>query len=156
MNWIKNFLFVSYLKNKGLRRICFITGCILVILLTVTTPKYYNSVRINKEYLNLALVECTGEYFADRGMNSAKYSLYTVNPVEWYCSVQDEQSCKKFQIYANEKIKLDCGKQEIFIYRPLVALLFFYLPFIFAIILKFLWSILFWVYKGFKEDRKVN
>ena len=147
----------------------------MVILLTVTTPKYYNSVRINKEYLNindvkrwtdvlrdldirghLALVECTGEYFADRGMNSAKYSLYTVNPVEWYCSVQDEQSCKKFQIYANEKIKLDCGKQEIFIYRPLVALLFFYLPFIFAIILKFLWSILFWVYKGFKEDRKVN
>jgi|GEM_PF-5508981 hypothetical protein len=172
---IKSFLFVSYLKNKGVRRLCFIIGCILVILLIVTTPKYYNSVRIDEEYLNindikrwtdvfrdlditshLELVKCTGEYFDDRGMRNAQYSLYGDDPVEWYCSVQDEQSCKKFQLYANDKIKLDCGKKEIFIYRPLMALLFFYLPFILAIILKFLWEILFWVYKGFKESRKVN
>ncbi len=171
--WFKNILFVSYLKNKGVRRLCFIIGCIFLFLMIITTPKVYDNIRINKEYNNindvkrwvdvyyhtdpgksLALVECTSEYFAERGIENIKYSLYSDAPIEWYCLVEDKKSCSIFQTYADKKIKLDCGKKEIFIYRPLAALLSFYLPFILAIMLKFLWAILFWIYNGFKESRK--
>lgn len=43
MNWIKNFLFVSYLKNKGVRRLCFIIGlffCIIAISIWLDYAKY--------------------------------------------------------------------------------------------------------------------
>lgn len=173
MNWVKNILFVSYLKNKGIRRICFILGCVLVVVMIVTTPKFYDNNRIDKEYLNindikrwadvyrdvnimkhLALVDCTSQYFEILGIKDVRYSLYLDNSISGYCSLSDKPSCDKFKLFADEKIKLNCGLRKIFVYRPLITILFFYLPFVFAVLFKFLWLVLLWIGRGFKESKK--
>ena len=172
MTWLKNILLVSYLKNKGVWRICFVVGCLLVLLMVVTTPKFYNTMRIDKEYLNivnvkdwiwtyreanpnrsLALAECTDKYFSALGLEGAMFSLYTENPVAWYCSVSTPEKCQKFRVIANDKIRLDCGKADIFVYRTLLTVLFFYFPFLIGVLLKFLWAVLLWIARGLKEEK---
>lgn len=57
MKLLKNFLFVSYIKNKGVRRICFVLGllfCLLPINAFILNFEYHFH---TKTYANITLVE---------------------------------------------------------------------------------------------------
>ena len=49
MTFLKNILFVSYLKNKGIRRICFILGVLFAIFPSASW--YY---RLNRHFYDLS------------------------------------------------------------------------------------------------------
>ena len=51
MNVIKNIFFVSYLKNKGIRRLCFVLGILLAIRETVVWYDYEDSIEIDYFYI---------------------------------------------------------------------------------------------------------
>ena len=171
---LKNIFLVSYLKNKGIRRICCVLGVLLSAYSIIISPKIYDNNTIDKEYINykdmkiwfetyyevnplkaLTLAECSDTYFSNLGISDSKYVLYgTGDPVEFYCSVSEKRSCDLFRILADEKIPLNCGKPQFFLTRPIVIFLSFYLPFILVLLLKLIWQIFLWVYKGFKEYSK--
>lgn len=169
MKLIKNILFVSYLKNKDIRRICFVVGMALFLWGVFTTPRFYEYTRINRDYINirdikiwadayrereplkyLNLVECTTEYFENVGIKYSENLFVLENPVEDFCRLYGQ--CEKFKIFALDKINLDCGKKDIFLYRPLFICLAFYLPFLLVCLFKFAGQAFVWIYKGFKEE----
>lgn len=172
LNRIKNILFVSYLKNKGIRRICFILGCALLLYFVFISPGVYNKMVIDREYLNIdhvkswsdvyydtdvvkyiSLIECTDEHFQKIGIKGVKYALYGkgLSPVKEYCSVNSKKDCERFTVFATDKIDLNCGKRSFWGSRLFGMIIFFYFPFLLIVILKAVYSIVLWVYKGFKQ-----
>lgn len=81
MDFIKNILFVSYLKNKGIRRICFVVG--VCSFLSIISPFIYNIIKnsldmdfnVDKVYSNLSEV------------NEEIYYAYQHNNPYWYRKV---------------------------------------------------------------------
>ena len=72
MNLLKNILFVSYLKNKGVRRICFVIGIGLSIFISCMIILDIVNNNVDVEYKNLqALNE---KYYSVHGYNYDKYT----------------------------------------------------------------------------------
>lgn len=66
MNLLKNILFVSYLKNKGIRRICFVIGILLAII-----PIYVWYINLsynfyNETYENIVEFGKENKYYTDK------------------------------------------------------------------------------------------
>lgn len=167
---VKNILFVSYLKNKGIRRLCFILGCIIFCFQVFKLPHFYNSVRIKHEYVNFNdfrkdmifawninpirfwnTAECCRKHFEKEGIKDASFICLPINELPEN-KIIDLYPYPEIKNKLNSPISLDCGMKKVFIIRPIFMVFSFYLPFILAIILKFLWLILLWIYKGFKEN----
>ena len=165
INLLKNIFSISYLKNKGIRRLCFILGFLLSIFLCFSFFNNYDSFRIKDEYENLYslkrwyltyyefepqkalnLSKCMHEHFDRLGLEPHSIILDKDLPL---CLGED---CKKINAIADFKIKLDCGKITVFLKWPFFLLFAFYLPFLFCVLFKFLFQAIMWVLKGFKDS----
>lgn len=139
MNFIKNIIFVSYLKNKGIRRICLILSFILVFYsifkicfnsyINYVDVKYNNFYELNLDlYDSLQLVKA-GDYstieklkFASRAkcalefLEKRNFTRLERDLVFAYGNVANnpwcllnDAVCKKFKLIADEPIHLECG-----------------------------------------------
>lgn len=170
MNIIKNILLVSYIKNKGWRRLAFVVGLSLFIFLICTLASNYHPV--DNTYENLI------EMHSDIGVNSKKqysywykeldcavafiekkglkhedaYSLFSFNKYEEFCDLYPQQ-CEVLSKTKDNQINLKCnGFENIKIYKTILVLtLSFYLPFILLCILKLTFKLIKWIYDGFLE-----
>lgn len=66
MNLLKNILFVSYLKNKGVRRICFIVGILFAILPAMIWYENLNDNFYNETYKNILEFGRENEYDTEK------------------------------------------------------------------------------------------
>ena len=146
MNFIKNILFVSYLKNKGVCRICLAVGLLLCLYQTYSiTTNIMNVPTINETYKNLSdinsriyfdhkynvpywyrRVDCFGKQLNKYGLQNTfiRYSFTSYEDVinspwcEYY-----EKECKILKAIKDEPITLKCSKIETYESSTLAAFL---------------------------------
>lgn len=180
MNILKNILFVSYLKNKGVRRLCFVSGIVLFVIFSCFSlsgiykrqvdVKYNNLQELNSQFYfaaknNLSTwakrQECAAIYFKKYGFTeieaysfSGEQDIFQGN----FCRAFPEK-CEILKAMRNKPIHLQCNGLESYFFNSFEAALIiftflvfaFYFPFILCILLKFVGNICLWIYKGFKE-----
>lgn len=163
---IKNIIFVSYLKNKGIRRICFILGVLLALLPTIA---FFEAFYISENYDNLRdAVVYASEYQQKYVFQNYKYSCNKCDAeidfevwkrtfADWElsrsflhhnCLKQKEsvEICQNIQKYLSQKVSINYFNFTAFRYLE-YSFLLFYLPFFFACTIK-------WVISGFKQSSK--
>ncbi|MBQ8464523.1 MAG: hypothetical protein IJ545_00770 [Alphaproteobacteria bacterium] len=163
MNFIKNIFLVSYLKNKGVRRICFILGILFAILPTMIwyenlnhnfyqtskeTKNEYNSYSnrendVNKNYPKVRMPDGVIVEFPENMQQKAQIKQWIA---EKYPSVANEL---KNTTSENKLRHSDNGDKNnkinyLYLLKFLWSLFWFYLPFLLSCIVK-------WIYTGFKE-----
>lgn len=191
---IKNIFFVSYLKNKGVRRICFVVGIGILIYLSYVIFLGIIGRRIDVEYKNLQdlnddyyfrysyinegtnISKVTYEYLIETeclAINLKKYGIddqYIAHAFSSYKNILESSWCDYYQDKCDilksikeKPIHVKCNGIESgyfntisgLLFRFLVLLLGFYIPFIFACCTKimyiFIKRIVLWIYAGFKE-----
>jgi hypothetical protein len=181
--FIKNIITVSYIKNKGIKRLCFIAGVIFSTYTSFIVSTNIYSHRVDEQYNNLTnfcdildampkydsvrwldLKECFSQrYFSHRYnlgdfpvcyLNSDNCEIYDGDP-DWV------KECKVVKKLGNKPIILSCSGFETLHYTKeglfmcFVFVIFsFYIAFIFAVLTKLLLKLLKWIYDGFKEANK--
>ena len=177
MNFIKNVLFVTYIQNKGLRRLALVISCVTVIyclcgILSNIRP-------IDKIYKNLEdmqtdiriFYEAQTPYWYEKQDCAAiyleKYGLDSMSAVSFLVSKSYTEYCelylKECQILSaikDEPIHLKCRgwgneRRSAFGSICILALFFigiFYLPFIFLCLAKICFLMLRWILRGFRES----
>lgn len=181
MTFLKNILFVSYLKNKGIRRICFILGVLFAIFPSASW--YY---RLNRHFYDLSFnnideVQMSYEYkYNDEILKNIfyKYPLdfgkklkkfehwedffFNSYTEEYKDRKQLIEICNDMLFAANtekDSIKLEFCKNLIkYINQPIhiSSYDFAYILELWGVIVAFYFPFLFcclirWVYMGFKE-----
>ena len=165
---LKKILFVSYLKNKGIRRICFIWGMILFLFFGGRALSNYDSLWIKQDFPNLeairnqiaeahqdgnyvkaiTLFECTNELYEKIGVQTYLLNLYKNN---FYCEDNpNDKECLFISYFDHHKVKMNCNKNGIVTFFFLFVL--FYSAFWLVCLLKFLKNMILWIYRGFKEN----
>lgn len=181
---IKDILFVSYLKNKGIRRICFVTGIIFCTWMLFTIIQNVHDNGVDKIYKNLQeansdlyfsskyhtrnwykKTECMGIYL--KKYNISKDIAYALNSHEnvietrYWCDYYP-RDCNMLKAIKDNTIHLKCSALETYdnsairtLFNIFVFLLIlFYLPFIFVCTLKFALKILNWIFLGFQQSKE--
>lgn len=176
MGFIKNILLVTYVKNKGLRRLAFIISCASVIYCLCmlfsnihptdeiyknledmqTDVRVYYEVKAPYWYKKQ---ECAAIYLEKYGLDhmSAIGFLVSKNITE-YCELYPKE-CPILLSLKDDPIHLKCrgwGNERITAFASIcrITLIFvfiFYLPFIFLCLAKICFVILRWIFKGFRE-----
>lgn len=137
---MKNFFMVSYLKNKGIRRICFILACCSVLYFlvlgfslsggyysvdeTYANFKYFNSdiytsYKINEKGWHKK-IECASKYLKTYGFGH--YDAYTLlefndvtNSNSFWCKSYNNL-CKNIEKIKDNPVHLKCGVFETYKY----------------------------------------
>lgn len=137
MHFIKNILFVTYLKNIGIRRICFIVGLLICLYQSYSTMvNIVNVPSLNETYKDLSdinsriyfdykynapywyrRVDCFGKQLNKYGLQDSfiHYSFTSYKDVinspwcEYY-----EKECKILKAIKDEPITLRCSKIETY------------------------------------------
>lgn len=162
-----NIFSVSYLKSKGIRRICFVLGLLLSSFMVFNFVNQYDNIRLKDEYDNLYLLKkwynnyydfepmkavnlakCANEYFINIGFPAYIINFDKDQPICYY-----GEDCEKLKVIADFKIKLDCGKETVFLIWPIILLFVFYFPFLICALTKFICDIIKWIYMGFQEEK---
>ena len=138
MNIIKNILLVSYLKNKGVRRICFVVSCIMLIwfaYMSIFNARIYDRIDIkynNFQELNLyvynawnykyknwsKVIGCASSFMEKQGfLRSDAWSMtverdITIKESKWCYAY--EKACSKLNQISQNPIHLKCGFFETF------------------------------------------
>lgn len=135
---IKNILLVSYLKNKGIRRICFVLSCAMLIwfaYLSISNGRIHE--RIDIKYNNFQdfnsdiyrswnykhsnrhkKMQCAASFMQKQGMQRSDawlmiyYRDITKKESGWCYA--NETSCKSLSQIANKPIHLKCGFFETY------------------------------------------
>lgn len=179
---LKNIFLVSYLKNKGIRRICFIIGVMPMVAficftLTGAFNRRYNHIYHNLHDLNFQLYlfrdkdhpewykrqECASVYFKKNyGLSrGVSYSLSQWPDIlqSQYCKTLPED-CAVFEMVKNKPIHLQCNGFE----TPDISTLgwwcvfillsgaLLYLPFVLVVAIKLTWAMFCLTSKYFKEN----
>ena len=185
MKKIKNILLISYIKNKGIRRLCFVLGVCLcsLVLFKVIPNAYYNA--IDKLYPNLEAANAD-VYFSHewnlprwyrKEMCLAKYlKKYDISREVFYlvnssddlftgitCDVYPRE-CSILKAIKDDPVNLKCSIFEDYNNSTaqgvttllLFLVILFYLPFLLACILKFIFKVLKWIYLGFEESAQTT
>ncbi|MBQ9090321.1 MAG: hypothetical protein IJY58_04655 [Alphaproteobacteria bacterium] len=77
LKFIKNILLISYLKNKGIRRICFIIGLILAIIPLISWYNDLNNYFYNETYENISVFGNENKYNTKKQKDV--YNKYPIN-----------------------------------------------------------------------------
>lgn len=77
LKFIKNILLISYLKNKGVRRICFILGILLAIFPSISWYEGLSDNFINERYENIIVFGKQNRYNTDK--QKEVYNKYPAN-----------------------------------------------------------------------------
>ena len=138
MSTIKKIFFVSYLKNKGIRRICFILGILFAI-----TPAYlwYEDLKdnfYNETYENIIDFGKENKY----NNTDKQKEVYNELP-EGYHIVYTPKQNNVSENNMTQEISISKANY-LYLLKLLWSLFWFYLPFLLSCIIK-------WVYTGFKE-----
>lgn len=140
MKFAKNIIFVSYLKNKGIRRICFILSCCSMLYFSVLgftlsrgyysiDETYHNFQSFNSDiYMSYKIgekgwykkIECASKYLKQYGF--AHYDAYNMvefknilNRNSLWCQ-SNEVLCKRIEKIKDYPIHLKCGAFETYDY----------------------------------------
>jgi hypothetical protein len=179
MNIIKNILLVSYIKNKGWRRLSFVIGLFLVGYGLSDVISNYHP--INNKYNNLVEMQsdieiksrthspfwykelaCATAFIEKKGL---KYidagSLFSFNKYEEFCNLYPQQ-CEILSKIKDKPIHLKCngfdssGTKMAYALSDILLCLviLFYLPFIMLCILKLTFKLIKWIYDGFFENKE--
>lgn len=163
---IKNIFLVSYIKNKGIRRLCFVIGLLFAALPFLIM---LDSIHIKRDYESLS--ETLGYYVPE------KTKLFVFEKYKYECDsckTKDDFSLWKetFSEISNRKLscndfaeenKEKCEKIKNYIYQPVhvdyydlsylsllkYVIILLYTPFVFVCILK-------WIVSGFKQSKKTK
>lgn len=194
MKFICHILFVSYLKNKGVRRLSFVIGILLSLFVIKAEYSIIREGWFSRRYDNLekaiALTdfkswyyvtdnkvftvrqEIYKKYFEGKFSNIRNYEDFdnifykdrlknpTMGVIEkcrlgTFIEGFDETSCEKLKKISQGEIAVtykDQSTNSMILLSFISLWIVFYLPFIFAIILKWLWLLVLWIYQGFKES----
>lgn len=166
MKKIKDILFVSYIKNKGVRRICFILGVLLAVLPTFimlseifVSKNYdslYDSVRYASEKEKLFVFnhykyDCGGckaeidyEWWKNNLISNKEITKYKDYDCSRETNTDHIDVCERVKTYLKQKVKIRYIKTEYFKLLKIILILF-YFPFIIACIIK-------WIVSGFKQS----
>lgn len=179
MSVIKNIFLVSYIKNKGLRRLSLVIGLFFIgYILSNIASTYYP---IDNHYSNLIEMqsditfksrihspfwykelECASVYIEKKGLKYMDaYSFLIDDSYEEYCKLHPQQ-CDILSKIKNEPIHLKYrGYGSIRHTTPLALskiflglIILFYLPFIMLCILKLTFKLIKWIYDGFFENKE--
>ena len=77
LKFIKNILLISYLKNKGVRRICFILGILLAIFPSISWYESLSDNFINERYENIIVFGKQNRYNTEK--QQEVYDKYPAN-----------------------------------------------------------------------------
>lgn len=177
MKFIKNILLVTYIKNKGLRRLAFIISCAAVIY--CLSMLFSNIHPTDIMYKNLSAMqtdvrifyetkapywykkqECAEVYLERMGLdNMSAIGFLVSKDISTYCdsypkychlllAIEDEPVHLKCRGWGNEHKNPFRNICEIILFLAIV----FYLPFIGICILKLSANLLKWIFKGFRES----
>ena len=183
MKKIKNILFVSYIKNKGVRRLCFVIGlCLCIWLLFNVIPnishnavdKLYNNLEDANTDIYLAHKfetpywyrknECMAIYLRKYGLDKniayAFNSSVNLLSEKYWCEFYQKE-CGILKAIKDEPIHLKCSALEGYDHEAIKSLSYififllvlFYLPFLLICILKLVLKILKWIISGFIESK---
>lgn len=175
MSLLKNILMVSYLKNKGIRRICFLLGvvfsgiCFCIWHQEFERTNYKLSYQtleqavMNNKYNNIVLkhiyrsypVEFNfGKTFYDWENFFAGYRALTYQNIKSLCNEKADdddtfltiETCKKLKSYVSQPVKLEAVDLDKW-YGIKWVIFWFYFPFLICLPFR-------WIYLGFKESKK--
>lgn len=184
MKKIKDIFLFSYIKNKGIRRTCFIIGICLCIMPLYNIQQSIFNRNVDKLYSNLKSanedlyysskynnpywyrkMECMSIYL--KKYNIEKIQAYSFTTYENVISTHSwcdlyKKECSILKSIKNDPIHLKCSGIETYEHTTTEALfisflflsIVFYIPFIFVATLKIIFRILKWVISGFKEGKK--
>lgn len=168
VNFLKNILLVTYIKNKGLRRLAFITSCIAVVYCLYNILLNINP--IDEIYKNLEDMqtdvrvsyevnapywykkqECAQRFLEKHGLSSidAMSFLVSKNLAE-YCELYPKE-CHLLLAIEDEPVHLKCSVLGSIYFMLFFLIFVFYFPFIMLCIVKFTYNVLKWIYKGFTD-----
>lgn len=176
MNVIKNILFISYIKNNGLRRLAFVISCFcavyfLYILFSGIHPTNEHYKNLEEMQTNIRVSyetnapywykkqECAIIYLEKYGLSAIDTVTFLVSKnIATWCELYPKK-CPILSTIKDKSIHLECrgwGDEHKIPFESIciIALFFvfvFYLPFIFLCILKLIISIIKWIYAGFME-----
>ena len=176
VNFLKNILFVTYIKNKGLRRLAFITSCIAVVcclygVLLNTSPidEIYKNLDDMRTDVSVSFQvqapywykkqECAQVFLEKHGLSRMDAMSFLVSEsVTHYCELYPKE-CHLLLAMEDEPIHLKCsglGNAHFTLFENiciilLILIFVFYLPFIMLCITKFTYNVLKWIYKGFTD-----
>lgn len=155
MNFIKNIMFVSYLKNKGVRRICLILSFILVfysifkpcfnLYIGYVNEKYNNFYEFNLDLYNTLQIAKVDDYPILKKIKSGAKAKCAWEFLEKHNFTELESylvfgykdiindtwcslhdiTCNKFKLIADEPIHLECGTLEYFDIAVLITVILF-------------------------------
>ena len=181
---IKNIFLFSYIKNKGIRRICFVAGICLFLWSFSNVINNVSDSSVNKSYKNLKeanldlyyaskygspkwyrKIECMAIYLKKYNIeHTLVYSFTTyedVTSTHSWCDLY-EKECGILKAIKDEPITLKCSSLEDYNHSTTESLCIlaifwifeFYLPFILVSILKIIFNVFKWIISGFKESKK--
>lgn len=167
-NILRNILFVSYLKNKGVRRICFVLGVLFGVICFLDWHYEFKHIKLSYQSLEQAVQD--NKY--NRDVLERIYETYPVkfnfgkSFYEWndFFTGYDRKYnttislCQKKQKGEEEKypsVEI-CNELKSYVSQPVKivnwnklydikwVVFWFYFPFLFCLPFK-------WIYRGFKE-----
>lgn len=160
MGLIKNILFVSYLKNKGVRRVCFALGILFSLILLIIIYMNYDNLRIKEEFTSLeairyniaslkksgknikasTLYECTNKLYAQVGVQADLLNLYrydkSMSTYDYCANRSNDAECLFVAQFDRRGVNIDCDEHN-FLVLSIIIIISFYLAFWMVCILKF-------------------
>lgn len=174
---VKNIFFVSYIKNKGVRRLCFVIGLLFgIISLGVWKSdlkynffdlSFQNIEEVQRDYsYNNEVLKAIFEkypvnigetltvfanwenFFINKYSSDYKYRMHLMNECQVSKSADMHSICDKLNAYASQKITV--SRHNLYYFFNLwYVMFFFYLPFVFVVVIR-------WIVVGFKEKKETE
>lgn len=171
MSLLKNILMISYLKNKGVRRICFLLGIIFggicfslwyqnfkrtnyklsyQTLEQAVMDNEYNTVVLEHIYKNYPAGFNFGESFYDWKRFFTGYEK-SYEEIRSLCDkkageVERNDICSDLKSYVYQPVQIESVDSNKW-YGIKWVIFWFYFPFLFCLPFR-------WIYQGFKESKK--